>query len=43
MCLLRGVNGTYAANGAYVAGFMGSAYFEFLGSKLCNVQKMATA
>lgn len=24
-----GINGTYAANGAYVAGFIGSAYIEF--------------
>lgn len=29
-----GVNGTYAANGAYVAGFMGSAYFEFFGKQI---------
>ncbi len=38
-----GINGTYAANGAYVAGFIGSAYIEFLGNKSCNVRKMGTA
>nr|DAS76459.1 MAG TPA: L SHAPED TAIL FIBER PROTEIN [Caudoviricetes sp.] len=29
-----GINGTYAANGAYVAGFIGSAYIEFFGKQI---------
>lgn len=29
-----GINGTYAANGAYVAGFIGSAYIEFFGEQI---------
>ena len=29
-----GINGTYAANGAYVTGFIGSAYIEFFGKQI---------
>lgn len=29
-----GINGTYAANGAYVAGFISSAYIEFFGKQI---------
>jgi len=29
-----GINGTYAANGAYVVGFIGSAYIEFFGKQI---------
>ena len=29
-----GINGTYASNGAYVAGFIGSAYIEFFGKQI---------
>ena len=29
-----GINGTYAANGAYVAGFIGSAYIDFFGKQI---------
>ena len=29
-----GINGTYAANGAYVAGLIGSAYIEFFGKQI---------
>lgn len=29
-----GINGTYVSNGAYVAGFIGSAYIEFFGKQI---------
>lgn len=32
-----GINGTYAANGAYVAGFIGETYIEFWGKQIVQV------
>lgn len=38
-----GINGTYAANGAYVAGFIGETYIEFWGKQIVQVTGMVTA
>lgn len=32
-----GINGTYAANGAYVAGFIGETYIEFWGKQIVQI------
>ena len=34
-----GINGTYAANGAYVAGFIGETYIEFWGKQIVPKQQ----